>query len=955
MSTSLSKSTSPQPPLLLRPFLQLFGALNLIVRRQQHQPGLALLALVGVVLAVALVTNASFFSEAVDRGILAQELSDFSRITGRPPFSTNVYVFPSGRNPMTLEQAEEISQHISGILTSEVGLPLRHLGLQVSSGSMILQPGEDSDLYGQDFLGGVSVVYISGVSGQMDIIAGTSLDDPPAASGEFMEVWMHDRLVQEMGVQLGETLVVRFNLLREPIPIRVAGFWRAKDPQAEFWFNNPDTLLKDSLLVRRGDYINFIQPALSSHTREASWYVILDDSQISPRKGASYLAGFQRGQNLISQFIPGVRLNSPPLTPLQSFVQRSHTLTVLLLGYNLPAFGILLYFLVLTSAILARWQRKDTSILVSRGMNLSGVLNLTLIEQLLLFFAGYPLGIGLGMLIARVMGYSTSFLSFTERAPLPVSLEGLSIPLTLLALGVSLVSRLWPAALATRSSVVSEEREWTRPSQGPFWYRYYLDLLLVLPTYYLYQQLAQRGSLAGLVVDRPEDLYRDPLLILVPAFFVVTASLITMRLFSLAMRLIDLLASHTPWLTLHLALRQLGRQSQDYISPLLLVIISLAMGVYTLSMAASLDQWLVDRIYYRNGADYTFRPMPLIEGATFTDGSWIPQPENFQQVDGVLAAARVGQYPARLRVAAGAEIWARFMAIDRLDFPAVAWFRPDFGSGNPPESLGALMNRLALAPNGLLVSATFLERTGLQVGDPLNVFVEVDDTFRVRTDFTIAGVYHYFPTVYEEERLVIVGNMEHLISFFGLAVPHDIWLKLAPDADGGAVRRAIPGRVGISTFAEQDTRAAIAAEQAKLERVGIFGTLSIGFLATGLMAILGLLFYSYASLHERVYRFAVLNAVGLLRRQIVAQVVMEYAFLAFFGSLAGALIGIYASRLFVPFFRFTGEQGTPLPPLLPVIAETQMQTLAFVFAVVIVLAEVITLTWAIRRRLVRIR
>ena len=56
----------------------------------------------------------------------------------------------------------------------------------------------------------------------------------------------------------------------------------------------------------------------------------------------------------------------------------------------------------------------------------------------------------------------------------------------------------------------------------------------------------------------------------------------------------------------------------------------------------------------------------------------------------------------------------------------------------------------------------------------------------------------------------------------------------------------------------------IAEERGQMERVGIFGTLTIGFLASATMAIVGLLLYSYASLRDRMYRFSVLHAVGLL-------------------------------------------------------------------------------------------
>ena len=118
-----------------------------------------------------------------------------------------------------------------------------------------------------------------------------------------------------------------------------------------------------------------------SGSREASWYVILDEHRIIPSDSASYLAGFQRAQDRIATFLPDVQLNMPPLTPLQDFVQRSAVLTIILLGYNLPALAILLYFLLLISSIMAQWQSKETALLTSRGMSIAGILSLTFLEQ----------------------------------------------------------------------------------------------------------------------------------------------------------------------------------------------------------------------------------------------------------------------------------------------------------------------------------------------------------------------------------------------------------------------------------------------------------------------------------------------------------------------------------------------------------------------------------------------
>jgi putative ABC transport system permease protein len=116
------------------------------------------------------------------------------------------------------------------------------------------------------------------------------------------------------------------------------------------------------------------------------------------------------------------------------------------------------------------------------------------------------------------------------------------------------------------------------------------------------------------------------------------------------------------------------------------------------------------------------------------------------------------------------------------------------------------------------------------------------------------------------------------------------------------------------------------------------------------MALMGLLIYTYASLRERLERFTILRAIGMLRSQITAQVVMEYTFLTAYGAIAGALIGASASSLFVPLFRFTGEQGVPLPPLIPIIAVEQVRYLVTIFVAIIVMLEVIVISRALSRR-----
>jgi putative ABC transport system permease protein len=116
------------------------------------------------------------------------------------------------------------------------------------------------------------------------------------------------------------------------------------------------------------------------------------------------------------------------------------------------------------------------------------------------------------------------------------------------------------------------------------------------------------------------------------------------------------------------------------------------------------------------------------------------------------------------------------------------------------------------------------------------------------------------------------------------------------------------------------------------------------------MALMGLLIYTYASLRDRLHRLTILRAVGLLRRQISGQVVLEYAFLTAYGSVAGALMGSFAANMFVPLFRVTAEEGVPLPPLIPVIAQDKVQLMVVSFVGLIITLEVFVIVRALSRR-----
>ncbi len=935
----------PSSFILAEPLLAGADRIALAVKRLIYRPGLTLMALAGIILTVGLLSSAGFFAQAVDRLVISQELADFSRQTGRPPFSMRIYAMPVAEAPLTLVNVEDLASHVGATFASEIGLPLTSARVSAESSAMMLWTATAEP----SLLGVTNLVYYQDGEQHLDFV-GEPLDK--GRSGDLLDAWIHVAEAEKMGLNIGDSFTLNPSPGVTPVPIRIRGLWKGRGEKDSFWFTDPEMAFGQSLLVRRNDYIERVQPLVPSGVGFATWHIMLDETRLMPDRAAGYLSGMTRAMLVVRKYLPDARLDVSPLKPLEQFVNRSNTLTILLLGFNVPAFGFLLYFLVLTSAIISRWQRREISVLVSRGMSLASVLGLTVAEELLLFLPGVPLGIGLGLLIAQLMGKTTSFLVFEPRPPLPVSVLGVNLGLIGVALAVTMIARLWSAFEATRQSAVQEEREESRAPRVPRWQRFYLDLLLVPITAYAYYQLNERGTLAMLVRDRPSDIYRDPLMILVPALFVLTAAVLVMRLFPLLVAAMDVIADWTPWATPHLALRQLGRQSQAYINPLLLIIICLALGVYTFSLSASMDQWLVDRMYYQVGADLSFRPQPRDTGGSGGTGSastdsgepWVLPIEDFLTLPGVAGGTTVGEYSARANFAGRGSGTGRFLALDRLTFPQVAWFRDDFAA----ESLGGLMNLLAQQPDGILAPQKVLDLTKIRVGEQFQVSVDLGDGMSIQAPFTVVGTYNYFPTVYED-RITVIGNLDYLFSFSSMPMPHNIWLQLQPGAKGEDVLKEIRD-MGVEPTQAGDVGALIATEKGKTERVGIFGTLSIGFLAAAAMALAGLLLNTYASFNLRLYEFTVLRALGLYRGQALTQVFLEYLFLTSYGAVAGAAVGIATSTLFSPFFRVTGMREIPLPPLVPVIAQDRIESFVAVFAVIMIVLELMVIAAAISGR-----
>jgi putative ABC transport system permease protein len=156
--------------------------------------------------------------------------------------------------------------------------------------------------------------------------------------------------------------------------------------------------------------------------------------------------------------------------------------------------------------------------------------------------------------------------------------------------------------------------------------------------------------------------------------------------------------------------------------------------------------------------------------------------------------------------------------------------------------------------------------------------------------------------------------------------------------------------IGFFVMSDDDARQMILQEQTQPARQGLFGVLSVGFLAAAGLTVLGFLLYAVFSFRQRFIELGVLRAIGLSVGQMAAFLAGEQLALIVTGAAAGTGLGVWASRLFIPFLQVHGGQHPHTPPFVVEVAWADIFQIYAVFGGMLLGAVAVMLVLLIRMR-----
>jgi putative ABC transport system permease protein len=208
-------------------------------------------------------------------------------------------------------------------------------------------------------------------------------------------------------------------------------------------------------------------------------------------------------------------------------------------------------------------------------------------------------------------------------------------------------------------------------------------------------------------------------------------------------------------------------------------------------------------------------------------------------------------------------------------------------------------------------------------------------------ELLVVGIIPYWPSEYPDKTPFFITNLAYLYDQMPL-LPYEVWLKMKPGAKVTPIVEALSAKQ-IQLASVRDVRNELITQNQLPSKGGVYGILSLGFLVSVLISLIGYVLYWYFNLSRRAVQFGILRATGLSRRQMTGMLLLEQIFTAGLSIALGIGIGKLTGRLFLPFLQSADGSGKQVPPFRIVFAAQDTNQLYAVDAVMMLAGAVVLL------------
>lgn len=886
------------------------------------------------------------YADGALKRVVAKTLEEYSQ--GLPAGSLQIRYQAAGRGKTDVAAWQEVNRYIHENMPGEIGFPFDVSSQTVSIRSAELI-AEDSSKVDMSRRRQMTIAAKPGMIEQVELTAGKVMADRIQEEG-LIEAVVYEEAAFRHDLHIGD--IFEYPIAGgAPIRVEVVGLFQPKQPADPYWYQGLDQLA-NYLLIHEDVFLEHLITERSIPLQLSTWYYAFDLSNIQTSQIGPLSRTLERLNIELYQRLQDTRIDISFAELLKEFRRQSLQLQTMLFTLAVPMIAMVFYYITMSSRQALERQRSDIAVLRSRGGSTRQIIWIYLLEGLLLGIAALLVGPFAGWFMAKSIGSADGFLTFVNRKSIPVGVTIETLIYGIIAVLIALMATVIPAVVYARQSIVNFKQNQARADRNPVWQRWFLDVALVALTGYGWYLFNERQFLTFQTGMTTDQLEVQPFLFFVPALAIFSLGLFFLRVFPWLLRLFNWLGKTFLPVPIYLTLVQMSRSAKSYYPLMLLLVLTIGLGVYNSSAARTIDLNSTERTLYQYGTDVVIQtawegtpemppPKPPSNPGGGNPGGGNPgggnsggggsggggnpgggggQPgqggnmptrinyseppfEIFRELDGVEHAARVLQTRGNVIISGKSIGQGLVMGIDNVDFADVAWFRRDLFPAHP----NVYLHYMGLYEHAIIIPKKVAEQYQLKTGDTFTITMQQQPV-----EFAVVGILPYWPSQYPDEIPFFIANLDYIYDQVPIE-PYAVWLKMEEGAKTAPLIEALVDK-GLDVVSVKDVRTELAVQSKHPTRGGVFGILSLGFLVSVAISLIGYILYWFFNLSSRIVQFGVLRAMGLSRKQLTGMLLLEQLFTAGLSITLGFGIGKLASLLFLPFLQTADNVATQVPP-----------------------------------------
>ncbi len=422
--------------------------------------------------------------------------------------------------------------------------------------------------------------------------------EPPRGPGEIA---LPSGIARLLGVDLGET-VTAVGPTGEQAELTLVGRFEPPDREDPFWFGDqtpfppPDSTELSPALMDRAGYLE-VAPGLGV-TSEYVWDVYLD------LIGVPFVRA-ERIPQEIDRISDALRA-TPEFTQLQVSTGLDTLITLVrqrVEDLRVPIFLVVFQIGAVTLAILAgvgslvlSRQSFELAVLRSRGFSSGKLLAAQGVQALFTAIVAYPLGLLLGMALAKLASNANG--PSLPGVLFPIGLSTFALVLGAIGAFIGAITLLLLSLPHVRRTILEERRLLSREDR-PLISRVPVELFVLPVALFAFVEL--RGTAVQSTSARDQ---LDPLVLLTPTLLIFALSFLALRLLLWVLRRLDRPVAHTKSLPIYLATRRLSRSPGTSFATSLLLVLAVGLLIVSTSYRAIVLRNHEDTAHQQVGADW---------------------------------------------------------------------------------------------------------------------------------------------------------------------------------------------------------------------------------------------------------------------------------------------------------------------------------------------------------------